>query len=161
RESLIIGQNILFVGPCGTGKDHLMHAMAWRCFAPLDGSVTIVNGSSLRRDLRSASQEGGETHIIKRLVDTSLLCLSDPVPPSGDAVLTGYQADCLYQIVDSRWRKRRPIWATINLPIGDMRQAAGQILSLPVWDRLIDGALILACNWHSYRRPNAIIGGNV
>jgi DNA replication protein DnaC len=150
------GQNILFIGPCGTGKDHLMHALAWRVFVELAGDVTIRNGSELRRELKSASMREGEEPLIRRLVKSRLLCLSDPVP-SGGAELTGFQADALYHVVNARWDAGRPIWGTINLPLEETRDAAERILTTPVWDRLKDGALIVRCNWRSYRRHADVI----
>ncbi|REJ88383.1 MAG: ATP-binding protein [Planctomycetota bacterium] len=156
-KTIADGQNVVFVGPCGTGKDHLMHALAFRSFVPLNGRVEIRNGAALRRELRDAAMaDEGERSVINRLISTKLLCLSDPVP-AGGTELTDFQADALYHIVNERWNARRPIWCTVNLPLEQTREAAERILTAPVWDRLKDGAVIVRCNWRSFRKHSAVI----
>ena len=158
QERLESGQNFLFIGPCGSGKDHLMHALVWQCFFALNGGVLIRNGSALRRELRDAAlSEGGEGIVINRLIDSRLLCISDPIPTGGTEV-SDFQADALYHIVDARWNARRPTWCTCNLPLEKTRDAAERVLSAPVWDRLKDGALLIRCNWPSFRRHAEVIG---
>jgi|GEM_PF-6071233 len=154
------GQNILFVGNCGTGKDHLMHGLLWHVCGGVNLSYQIQNYATLRRRLKDAATSDGQTEstIINSLCEATLLCISDLVPNNGKP-LSDFQADCLYQIVDGRMLARRPIWATLNLPTGHtMDEEGDERLTPPVWDRLRHGALIVACDWQCFRKPAEIIG---
>jgi len=152
------GQNLLFVGPPGSGKDHLMHALAWRALHQLDGRIITRNEAALRQQLKKAVMESADSEaaLLRQLIDTRLLLISDPVPTGGKE-LSDFQADSLYHVVDQRWTSKRPIWATLNLPVEAMRDAAITSLTAPVWDRLKDGALIVVCNWQSFRKPAEVL----
>ncbi|WP_437187601.1 ATP-binding protein [Planctomicrobium sp. SH668] len=157
-ESIQAGQNILFLGPPGAGKDHLMHALMRRMLLPLDGNILLKNGAELRSRLRDASrgQPGDEDQIVNPMLKSHLLCLSDPAHTAG-ASLSDFQTDCLYRVVEGRWREKRPIWMTANLPMEETGRYAREIFSSPVWDRLIDNAKIVICNWGSFRECESVI----
>ncbi|WP_437188295.1 ATP-binding protein [Planctomicrobium sp. SH668] len=157
-ESIQAGQNILFLGPPGAGKDHLMHALMRQVFLPLDGNVVLKNGAELRAKLKDASrgQSGDEDRIVNPMLKAQLLCISDPAHTAG-ASLSDFQTDCLYRVVEGRWRERQPTWMTINLPMEETRRYAREIFSAPVWDRLIDNAKIVICNWESFRECESVI----
>ncbi len=160
RESFEAGQNILFVGPAGAGKDHLMFSLAQKVLLPLNGDITQWNGAALRREVKRAvfSSPDAEAALIRSLTKPKLLLLSDPVPTGGNG-LSDFQADALYSVVDQRWNEKRPIWATLNLPVDrTMRDTAVDALTAPVWDRLKHNALILLCNWDTKRSPGEIVG---
>jgi hypothetical protein len=53
--------------------------------------------------------------------------------------------------VDYRYSHRKPIWLTLNVADGaeaELRMGAQTV------DRLRDGALVLFCNWPSYRKAD-------
>ena len=91
-------------------------------------------------------QRGG--NLENCLANTTLFILSDPLPPGGR--LSDYQATMLYVILDRRYRECKPIWASVNT-VG--RDEADARIGAPLVDRLRDGALVLACNWPSHRKP--------
>lgn len=147
-ENIRGGVNIVISGPTGTGKDHLLSSLF---------NVTMQNGIGIQwtsgpmlyaairgtMDRRDTS-EGEE---LERYTRPSVLVISDPVVAAG--VLTPFQSDCLFQILDERWRQKRATWVTLNVA---NRAEADTKLGTAIVDRLIDGALTIMCAWPSYRK---------
>jgi DNA replication protein DnaC len=141
-------------GPSGTGKDHLMTSMIHRAIATLDNpienriSIRWTDGPSLFAAVRaeiSATERHG--NIVAELSECRLLVLSDLLPPS--AKLTDFQSDVIYRIVERRYSQLRPTWMSINVR---NRAELDTGLGVAVGDRLIDGAVTIACEWPSYRK---------
>lgn len=157
RELFQNGRNILFIGPPGSGKDHLMFSMLRKAFEGLRGQTGIkfLNGSEFRlttRTVRRSDQES-EQAFVDKLTKKKLLCISDPAP-TGGASLSESQADCLYHVLDKRGFDRRPTWMTVNLPLGQrLREEGNRVFTAPLWDRMKHDAIIVATNWPSFRTP--------
>jgi len=145
------GQNILITGPAGTGKDHLLIGLA-KIAARRGHTVSLTTGPILYRTMRDAMHAHTETDLIDALIAPDILILSDPLPPIG--ALTAHQAAILYDIVDTRWQQRRPIWASLNVA---NQHEANTRLGAPIVDRLHDGALVIRATWPSHRKPQTII----
>ena len=142
------GRNVLLFGPKGTGKDHLMTGMMWgaiHCHA----SVKWVNGMKLFGEFRSTfGTAGGEQVLVEKYAGAQILAISDPVSSKGDEQ-TRYQADVFFQIIDERYREKRPTWITINATgRADMEQR----IPANIVDRLAEDALAIPCNWESFRQ---------
>lgn len=151
------GTNLLFIGPCGTGKDHLLFSLMRSIYQ--SHGVTYLNGADFRLKAREARRDGNgsEESLIDSLSKAELLCLSDP-SPAGGASLSESQADVLYHVIERRCFKQRPTWATINLPAGsDLRETAIRIFTAQVWDRLKHRSIIVPCRWESYRKPERVL----
>lgn len=148
REHVQDGSCLVFYGPSGTGKDHLMvAALHEACLAGLH--VRWINGLDWFGDNRDAIDRGDtEKAAIERLARPAVLAISDPKPPFGK--LSDYQASMLFRLVDRRYRERRPTWITINVAKGI--EAASTIGSA-VYDRLSDRCVAVPCFWESYRKP--------
>lgn len=148
-EHVTEGHGVVLFGPSGTGKDHLLIALA--VVALKKGfKVGWKNGATFFGDLRATmdrNSAGSEDGILLPLEHKSILVLSDPVPPSG--TLTEYQATMLLRLVDSRYRQMRPTWVTMNV---QNRGDAEKKLGSAIVDRLRDNSLCLFCNWPSYRK---------
>lgn len=141
------GGGLLFFGPAGTGKDHLMVA-ALRNAAARKIACHWVSGVELYASWRDAiGEERNEHRDLAPLVRPSILAISDPIPPVGE--LTAHQAAKLFWLIDSRYRAAKPTWATLNAKSGD---DASSKITAQIVDRLKHDALALACNWPSYRR---------
>ena len=147
-ERIAAGVGIVLFGPSGSGKDHLLSALAKRAVAMFH-SVSWWNGADLFGAMRDRIGEAqSEEAFIRRLESPDVLVLSDPLPPAGP--LTDFQATTLYRIVDRRYRMRKPTWVSINVASGE---EADRRLGTAITDRLRDGALCLHCKWPSHRMP--------
>jgi DNA replication protein DnaC len=169
KSRLEAGQNVLFIGPAGTGKDHLMMPL---CRAAIGEFKTLIwaNGTSIWLAFRDAiandnkkthgrvrlyddfeqfddGLHGSESQIIDRLSDVDVLAISDPLPPG--ASLTDYQSSIMLQIIDWRYNHLRPTFMTINVA---NRKEAEQRMGGPTVDRLCHDALTIVCDWPSYRQ---------
>ncbi len=119
------GRGIFLFGSAGTGKDHLLAGLgrlAIQCHAV---QVEWVRGADIFAQCRASIREdSGDDRIVGSLSKATVLIVSDPLPPIG--ALTGYQAEILYRIIDTRYRELRPTWATVNVASGaeaDQRMA--------------------------------------
>lgn len=144
------GGNVLFFGPPGTGKDHLMMALLRAAILNLGLEVRWCNGQDVAGEFRDAiDSETPESRVIRRYTEATILAISDPVPPKGDA--SNYAANMLYRIIGTRDRNNRGTWVTMNVANSE---DANMALSAPVFDRLRDNAVTVFCNWPSYRAAN-------
>ena len=150
-EEVDAGNGLVFFGPSGTGKDHLAVASAYEAIHHYGYSVAWKNGVELYSEFREAIDgKRSERDVIDPLVRAKILVLSDPLPPKG--ALTEYQTGMLYMILDQRYSRRLPTWATANVISGE---EAGKRMGIACYDRLRHGALVLFCNWQSYRMVQA------
>ncbi len=141
------GQSVVFFGPVGTGKDHLMAHML-HTFYRYRGRATWLNAEDLWSRLRDAIGEDlSEKTIDDELTRCEVLALSDPVPAAGG--LSPHQARSLFRILDRRYRDLRPTWVTMNT---NSSVEAAKAIGAAVVDRLKDNALTLWCNWESHRQ---------
>lgn len=141
------GVNLVLVGPAGTGKDHLMTAV---CRAAILAGRNLLwrNGQDLWGDFRDAiSNEANEAATIRRFVSADVLAISDPLPPRG--LMSEFQVATLFRIVDGRYSHMRPTFVTLNVA---SRAEAEERMGLQIVDRLCHGALVVGCNWSSYRK---------
>jgi len=159
------GCGVVLYGPSGTGKDHLMVALAISAICRFAGKKTdsgycaerctqdeyeVVwqSGTELYADLRDAiSGNFPEFQVLSPLIQADILILSDPLPPDGE--LTRYQREILYRILDARYSQRLVTWATLNAATGS---EVSDRMGVPCYDRLRHDALCLHCNWPSYRK---------
>ena len=145
--------NVLLVGPQGTGKDHLLMALAF-AIGYFQGEIPYwINGVDFHvhmRDRAFADESDrnfyGDSYCNPR--KTPILWISDPLPPSG--VLSEFQQSALVGVMDYRYAAMLPTWLTLN--VADSAEASKRMGSQVV-DRLQHDALILNCNWPSFRTP--------
>lgn len=157
------GRSIIFLGPTGTGKDHLAIAISRAiCIGyqhddqpmppAVPSRVRFCDGRTLLDRIRSANfdrRHPGEhpDAIINAVCDVDLLTLSDPVPTKG--ALSEFDQQTLFKIVNGRYRSNKPICATIN--VATRRELEDRMGSQSA-DRLCDGAIVVLCNWESFRQ---------
>ena len=151
------GEGVVLFGPRGTGKDHLLVALAR---AAIGAGLTVdwQNGLDLFGDVRDAiTSKSLEKALLTGLVRPDVLYLSDPLPlamssGSGSSVpgaLSEFQASMLFRILDARYSRRRPTWCSVNVQSG---RELDERLAPQNADRLRDNALAIHCHWPSYRR---------
>lgn len=143
--------NVFLFGAVGTGKDHLIVGLVKRIYErQYSEAFRFAECEQLFADIRSTYDRDSkrkESEIVEPLVLAPFLYLADVVPSHG--TLKDYQQSALSRIVDARYRDLLPTWATANVASrGDLDAAIGKRVS----DRLIHGALVIKCNWPSYRK---------
>lgn len=141
------GRGLIIHGPVGTGKDHFLAVAG---FAAIEAGATVLwaNGVDLFGEMRDRIGENRpEAGFVEQYARPSVLILSDPIPPTG--AVTPYQAAVLFRIIDKRYRARRSTWVSVNVEGGaDLRDRIGAQTA----DRLKHDAVVVACNWPSFRR---------
>jgi DNA replication protein DnaC len=160
------GSNIIMFGPAGAGKDFALVAMAraliaqWQAADDTEGGggcasagpVRWQNGVSLYRLMRDRiGEDRREADVLHSLTAPPVLILSDVAPP--DAVLTDFQKATLFEVIDHRYRWRRPTWVSMNVSSG---READERLGRAIADRLRHDALALWCGWPSYRHARTL-----
>jgi DNA replication protein DnaC len=148
KERIAEGVGLVLNGPSGNGKDHLLISAA-RSAIQVGAVVCWKNGQDLLREFRDRiGTDESEESLLAPLVSADVLVISDPLPPSGS--LTDYQASMIYCVLDARYRDCKATWASMNVT---SRKEADNRIGVASVDRLRHGALCLACNWPSYRKP--------
>ncbi|KKM98621.1 hypothetical protein LCGC14_1156040 [marine sediment metagenome] len=142
------GGGVVLFGKPGTGKDHLLCALAFWVILHYGFTVRWTGGPELYQRARDRIREDTEAErkMIKEYCETQILIISDPVPARGS--ISQYSADIVQRIIDRRYRGLLSTWATMNVHDG---AEAEQRLASPIVDRLRHHALCLDCNWSSFR----------
>jgi DNA replication protein DnaC len=148
------GSGLWLIGPPGTGKTHIGSAMVRYVIEERDRPAAIHSGREIIRMLRSTwgNRERGRTwdgratteeDMIDDLGSLSLLVI--------DEIGVGFGSDSehvqLFDVIDIRYKYRRPTVLLSNLPAKGLKDAMGD----RAYDRLREGAVVLACNWESHR----------
>lgn len=144
-ENISAGENVVFCGKKGTGKDHLLSVLM---FAAIRAGKTVEfwSGVDLWASIRdSIDSSKSERQWLAEMLAPDVLAISDPLPPIGS--LTDFQSACFFRIVDARYRAMKSTWITSNSGGEDAEQRAGS----QSIDRLRDGSLSLKFDWKSHR----------
>lgn len=150
------GHGIVMAGPVGTGKDHCLVGVGRVAIVRHGFSVGWWRGVDLYSAFRdSIRRDEADSRLVDELTSPDILILSDPLPPTG--AISEYQASRLMQVIDYRHSNCKPTWASMNVASSS---EADERLSVPVRDRLVDGALVCRCDWPSYRGPLQVIDPN-
>ncbi len=146
-DNVNAGKGVILFGPSGTGKDHLLLALARAAISADVLSVHWACGQELfggARDLIGGN--GSEYDFIKQYTRPTILILSDPLPVSGS--LTDFQAGLISRIVDGRYRNGLPTWCSMNVA---GKEEVEERMGVAIVDRLRHDSLARYCDWPSYR----------
>lgn len=144
------GRGLILYGTVGTGKDHMLAAALVNA-VDAGMAVSWVNAQAIFEAARDKIDKGGpESAMLRPFVTPLILGISDPTPPASE--LSGFRIELLWRITDVRYRNKRPIWMTLNAK--DLNDAEKK-LTAPLWDRLVDGAVVVPCLWPSFRKERA------
>lgn len=148
KENIAKGKNVLLIGPKGTGKDHLLCALAKRVFMETAKAPEWDNGVELLEQFHRESMGsiGRFDWNSESPASCDIWYVSDPVPPEGN--LSESKKSAMFKIVDSRYSGMKPTWMTLNVVDGAEAETR---LGTQTVDRLRHDALILFCRWESYR----------
>ena len=146
-ELVTEGRGVIFAGPTGTGKTSLAVAMAYRAIQNgFDALFTTV--VELIDDLAVAGRAGRLQEALVRYVHPHVLVIDEvgylTHPPDA--------ANVLFQVVNERYLKRRPMLFTTNKPV----EAWGKVLHDPdlaeaILDRVLERGRVIHLRGPSYR----------
>lgn len=150
RERFSDAENLVLIGPVGTGKDHLAVCVA--CAAAEAGfTVAHLVGASWFEECRERMFDH-QYPIARKFRLADFLVMSDPQPVRG--VVSDAQARWLYELLDERYRLKRPTIATLNAE--SATDAAGRCGEASI-DRLRHRAMVVWCQWPSYRKAGRVV----
>lgn len=144
-------QNVLFLGPTGTGKTYLACALAHK--ACLEGySAVYVRLPRLFHDLVIAKGDGRYTKFMQQLAKQDVLILDD----WGLSPFTHEQCRDLLEILDDRHQCRSTI-VTSQFPIKHWHESLGSpTLADAILDRLVHNAYKIDLRGDSLRKQSAV-----
>lgn len=149
KATVAQGRPIIFVGPTGTGKDHLLAALL---FAAVDSGAKVkwMPGYGVARWIKQNIPDPS----VKPAKLPDVIAVSDPIP---EAQLSHWEQPMFGELVDLCYRWRRSIWITCNLgeKKSDDEKLSGdesiRRYGSAAVSRLREDAYQFECNWESYR----------
>jgi DNA replication protein DnaC len=141
-------ENVLLIGPTGTGKSHIAQALGHRaCRA--GHAVLYVAAHDLLKQLRAARADGTYDRRLLRFTTPDLLIVDD----LGLRPLTGDEPVDLYEIIRQRYERAATI-LTSNRAVDELPPLFGDpLLASAAMDRLLHNAHVLILDGDSYRNP--------
>jgi DNA replication protein DnaC len=141
-------ENVIFLGPSGTGKTHLAIALGYRA-TQCGVKVRFISAADLMLQLESAQRQGRYKDVLKRSVLGPRLLIIDEI---GYLPFSDTQANLFFQVIAKRYEEGSVI-LTSNLSFGEWEQAFGgnSALTSAMLDRLLHHAHVIQIRGDSYR----------
>ena len=153
-------ENVILLGPSGTGKTHLAIALALRA-TERSCKVRFITAADLVLQLEKARREERYDQYLKRAILGPRLLIIDEI---GYLPLRKEQADLFFQVIAKRYEQGAMI-LTSNLSFGDWEEIfdGNAALTSAMLDRLLHHAHVIQIRGDSYRlrqaRQSGLIGG--
>ena len=138
---------LLLWGGVGTGKSFLAGCIANALMAQ-EVPVRMTNFAHILNELNSSFSSRNE--VIDKLCRYPLLIIDDFGMERG----TEYALEQIYNIVDSRYRSRKPLIVTANLTLDEIRHPQ-DTAHARIYDRLLEMCIPVSCIGVSFRKENA------
>ena len=137
----------LLWGGVGTGKSYFAGCIA-NALMEQEVAVRMTNFALILNDLTASFK--GRNEYIARLCRAPLLILDDFGMERG----TEYGLEQVYNVVDSRYRSRRPLIVTTNLSLQDL-QHPQDTAHARIYDRLLEMCAPIRFSGENFRRATA------
>ena len=137
----------LFWGPVGTGKSYIAGCIA-NALMEQEISVRMSNFSAILNDLTASFE--GRNEYIERLCRFPLLILDDFGMERG----TEYGLEQVYNVIDSRYRSRKPLIVTTNLSLTEL-QNPQDTAHARIYDRVLEMCLPILFTGENFRKETA------
>ena len=138
---------LLFWGSVGTGKSFLAGCIA-NALMEQEVPVSMTNFAHILNELNNSFS--GRNEVVERLCRYPLLIIDDFGMERG----TEYALEQIYNIVDSRYRSRKPLIVTTNLTLDEIRHPQ-DTAHARIYDRLLEMCVPISCIGVSLRRETA------
>ena len=139
-------QDVLWLGPPGTGKSHLVQAIGYQA---IKAGHTVLYRSifDVVRDFLHDQVMGGEDKVLARYLKPDLLIIDD----MGMKQLPRRSGEYLFEIIMRR-HENRSTMMTSNRPLEDWGKLIGDVPSATaILDRFLHHARIITITGRSYR----------
>jgi DNA replication protein DnaC len=148
-------ENLVFVGPSGTGKSHFAEAIAHAAI-DRDLRVSWFTLESLTTTIARSRIDASTGKVVERIVRSELVVVDDIglLPAGAD------EAEALYRLVDAAY-ERRSLILTSNLHPARFDTIFPKGLATAAVDRLLHHAHVIVTEGRSHRLAEAIEGRGV
>jgi DNA replication protein DnaC len=139
-------RDVLFLGPPGTGKSHLVQALGYQA---IKSGFTVLYRSifDVVRDFLHDEALGGQDKVLLRYLKPDLLAIDD----MGMKQLPKRSGEYLFEIVMRRYQLRSTIM-TSNRPLEDWGKLLGDVpAATAILDRFLHNADVISITGKSYR----------
>ena len=138
---------LLFWGGVGTGKSFLAGCIA-NALMEQEVPVHMTNFAHILNEMNNSFS--GRNEVVDRLCRYPLLIIDD----FGMERSTEYALEQIYNIVDSRYRSRKPLIVTTNLTSDEIRRPQ-DTAHARIYDRLLEMCVPISCIGVSFRKEIA------
>ena len=140
------GKDVLFLGPPGTGKSHLVQAIG---YAVIKAGFAVLYRSifDVVRDFLHDEALGGEDKVLARYLKPDLVIIDD----MGMKQLPKRSGEYLFEIIMRRHELRSTVM-TSNRPLEDWGKLVGDVpAATAILDRFLERAELIQISGKSYR----------
>ena len=139
---------LLFYGSVGSGKTYLACSIANALIEQYQVPVKIRNFSQIMNEMQKCGFDFDKNAYIESLVNTSVLILDD----LGIERDTSYAKEQVYNIVNSRYLRRKPTIFTTNLSYDTIQNCIESVEYQRIYSRIIEMCIPVMVVGHDYRK---------